>query len=714
MSFTLPRLPSVHQTSNHNIRNSEDFPRIREAENKVAKKKKPPPKSSLYTEKEDANIPQPLFTSFILNEDPKVARHMPFNEVVYPNIHNGGEVEDPSATLDTYWVSGYIDRGIRDGKSYDAKRVANRKRVIKETRKAKKIAVAKEKALLSPNSNPNMAHGSPHKGSTDSPLNNGSSVMTLSPSKDSIVSNITTDELKSSSAGGSTLSTKKSKRKQNKITKDSVLSKEDIASLSAAVKKEHPNKRAVDNAVFDSAPSFEIDQSAVKTKPSTFTVNDNFRLEKLEERADRVTGALPRMAFKPIYKQKVDNYLKNDVLAEPPVSSFEIENLFDRERIENEAATKLQKAYVHSCVVAKIRNVVKGMLAAVKIQKMFRGIITRKWTSLWVRRRTDLITQWQSRVRKWYVNKHNRPVIEHERLCAIKIQKIVLGRLGRCRWTRIRQDKAAERIQVLWRGVLARSRSDRIWLNKSVIPIQCKARALVSKMRYKSILEELSDAALVIQRCFRSWFSLKKLANRLRRREDAYREFTGAKLATEEEWCEDMLIKLGARLKKRELDKKIRTVVADYILSADAIHKLSNDLIETTRQKGILSARAIEQGWLADLTGQVQEMRADLTKSKLKFCFEKVPLLRSLEVCFMLYYSTFCILYSVFYILLMLQCAVFRYTSLIQIGLIFVIYFAFSLYSVTQQEMLEEKVDEIDEMRVYRDSIADARDEVYM
>ena len=398
------------------------------------------------------------------------------------------------------------------------------------------------------------------------------------------------------------------------------------------MKKEHPNKRAADNAIFDSAPSFEIDQSTVKTKPSTFTVNDNFRLEKLEEQADRVSDAVPRMAFKPIYKKKVDNYMKKDVLAAPPVSSFEIETLFERERIENEAATKLQKAYVHSCVVAKVRKVVKAMLASVTIQKMFRGIITRKWTSLWVRRRTDLITQWQSRVRKWYVNKHHRPIIEHERLCAIKIQKIVLGKLGRSRWMRIHRNKAAERIQILWRGVLARSRSDRIWLNKAVIPIQCKARALVSKMRYRSILDELSDAALVIQRCFRSWFSLKKLAMRLRRREDAYREFTGAKLAAEEEWCEDMLIKLGTRLKKKELDKKIRTVIADYIMSADGIHRLENDLIETTRQKGILSARAIEQGWLADLTGQAQKMRVDLTKSKFQFCFEKVPLLRSLEV----------------------------------------------------------------------------------
>ena len=193
---------------------------------------------------------------------------------------------------------------------------------------------------------------------------------------------------------------------------------------------------------------------------------------------------------------------------------------------------------------------------------------------------------------------------------------------------------AAERIQVLWRGVLARTRSDRLWLNRAVIPIQCKARALVSKMRYRSIFEELSDAALVIQRCFRSWYSLKNIAIRLRKREDAYREFTAARLASEEEWCEDTLIKLGARLKKRDLDKKIRTVVADYIVSADGIHKLENDLIETTRQQGILSARAIEQGCLHDLNDQIMKMRADLTKSKLEFCFQKVPLLRSLEVCF--------------------------------------------------------------------------------
>ena len=638
MSFTLPRIPSIHENSTYKIRNSEDFPRIREAENRVAKKKKKSPKSSLYTEEnEQKNIPKPLFTGYILNEDPKVAKHMPFNEVVYPNIYNDEVVEDPSATLESYWVSGFVDRGIRDGASYDAKRLANRKRINRENRKAK--LKESSQSILGSELSPRKRTGSPVSFSTTN---------LMSPSRGgSIVSAITTGDLKSSSAGGSgvsvsvSVSTKKSKRKKKKlqISDNSVLSKEDIAAIAESVKKEHPFKRATDMKIFDSAPSFETDQSKAKTKPSTFTVNDVFKLQKLEEKADKVTLAVPRMAFKPIYKKKGDNYLKKEVFPAPPVSSFEIENLFDRERVENEAATKLQRAYVHSCVVAKVRNVVKAMLAAVKIQKMFRGIITRKWTSIWFRRRTELITQWQCRVRKWYVNRHNRPIIEHERLCAIKIQKIVLGKLGRIRWVKIRRNMAAERIQVLWRGVLARSRSDRLWLNRAVIPIQCKARAMVSKMRYRSIFDELSEAALTIQRCFRSWYSMKIIANKLRKREDAYREFTAARLAAEEEWCEDMLIKLGSRLKKRELDKKIQKVVADYIVSADDIHRTENDLIEIKRQKGILSARAIQQGWLHDLQEQIVKLRIDLTQKKLKFCFEKVPLLRSLEVyCALLIY----------------------------------------------------------------------------
>ncbi len=64
----------------------------------------------------------------------------------------------------------------------------------------------------------------------------------------------------------------------------------------------------------------------------------------------------------------------------------------------------------------------------------------------------------------------------------------------------------------------------------------------------------------------------------------------------------------------------------------DDIHRKENDLIETRRQKGILSARAIEQGWLQDLEAKAIEMRGELTQMKLKFCFEKVPLLRGLEV----------------------------------------------------------------------------------
>ena len=612
-SFKLPRLPNIQEQSNYNIRNSETFPRINEAENKVAKKKKPPPKSALYTESETKNVPKPMFRGFILNEDPKVAKHLPFNEVVYPNIFNDEPVDDPTATLESYYVSGIVDRGIRDGDKYEAKRRANHKRFLRNARKAKMKAAVKEKEANSPNKEKSKL-GSPSKSATDSTLDEESS------------------DLKSSSAGGSTISSKKSKMKKRNPKIAAPPTKEDIFYLHESIKKEHPTKRAKDEAVFDSAPCMEMDLTKVKTQASTFTVNDTYKLNRLEAKADKVSFKIPPMAFKPIYKKKVDNYLKTDVLPAPPVSSFEIENLFDRERVENEAATKLQRAYVHSCVVAKVRHVVKGMLAAVKIQKMFRGIITRKWTSIWVRRRTELITQWQARVRKWYVNRHNRPIIEHERQCAIKIQKIVLGKLGRLRWIKIKRNKAAERIQVMWRGVLARARSDHIWLNKSVIPIQCKARALVSKLRYKSIFDELSAAALAIQRCFRSWYSMRIIANRLTKREDAYREFTAAKLAAEEEWCEDVLVKLKSRLAKKELDSKLQTVVADYILSADEIHRKENDLIETTRQKDILSARAIEQGWVQELTAQIIDQRAALTKAKLAFCFQKVPLLRSLEV----------------------------------------------------------------------------------
>lgn len=325
--------------------------------------------------------------------------------------------------------------------------------------------------------------------------------------------------------------------------------------------------------------------------------------------------------------------------------------------MENDAATKLQKAYIHSCVVAKVRNVVKAMLAAVVIQARVRGNIARKWTAIWFKKRTELITQWQARVRKWYSNRHVRPVLEYESQCATMIQKIVLGKLARARCVRIRQNLAAERIQVVWRGVLARARSDRLWLNRAVMPIQCKARSLVSRRRYKSIKTELSEAALIIQRCFRSWFSLKKLAIRLRKREDAYREYTAAQLAAEEEWCEDTLLKMGARLKKKDLESKIQAVVADYILSADEIHRLENEYLESQRQKSILSARAIEQGWVQELSERIRNMRSEMTKLKLKFCFQKVPLLRSFE------------------------------------------------------ESLEERTNEIDELSDYRDSISFARDE---
>lgn len=110
------------------VRESEEFPRIRDAElrmeedekkfilRRLNKKKKrrqkftqnaalPPIHTAKpsFTQEKDTNF----FTRFVLNDDPDNSKYMPFDQVFYPSVFNQDARQCPPHGIDFVWMLGF-------------------------------------------------------------------------------------------------------------------------------------------------------------------------------------------------------------------------------------------------------------------------------------------------------------------------------------------------------------------------------------------------------------------------------------------------------------------------------------------------------------------------------------------------------------------------------------------------------------------------------
>lgn len=117
------------------IRNSERFPRIRDAEKAMKeneefmkeeyrKSVKKKGKKSTKRQPDDGQSAQgnapsaEFFSKFVLNKDPSCAAYMPYNEVIYPKIADTcSECNRVPDSINNLWMSGFLDRAERDGNS---------------------------------------------------------------------------------------------------------------------------------------------------------------------------------------------------------------------------------------------------------------------------------------------------------------------------------------------------------------------------------------------------------------------------------------------------------------------------------------------------------------------------------------------------------------------------------------------------------------------
>ena len=142
---------------------------------------------------------------------------------------------------------------------------------------------------------------------------------------------------------------------------------------------------------------------------------------------------------------------------------------------------------------------------------------------------------------------------------------------------------------------------------------------------------ELDEAATIIQSCFRCWVARKRVAKFLQDREMDYREDTIVSLMAEEEWAQESLARLAARVAKGSLKKELDAATNKLFTTYSEIYALENDYIEAARQREILSPRAIQQGWVKELDVSSIEFRNRITKMKLHCIFNDCMKVSMLE-----------------------------------------------------------------------------------
>jgi hypothetical protein len=300
----------------------------------------------------------------------------------------------------------------------------------------------------------------------------------------------------------------------------------------------------------------------------------------------------------------------------------ELDRIFEIQRIEHVAAQVIQGFWRRSKVLLPWRRAVLIEKLVIRIQRMARGMIARKWVAEWYNTRNKIIVCWQACTRRFISNIYTRALLVKEQKHAVKIQCMVRKRLAILRCRRILRDMAASRIQALWRGIVGRVRSDRAWLQTTVVPIQKIARRMIAVKKFKKACSGYHAAATIIQKKFRCWTASRTMGEMLWERELDARMDSVHMLTADEDYSDDKLKKLMHRLTKTGMKEKAENDLKRLLDFQITIYKKENDLIELRRQIDIVSPRAKAQGFLEELEKNEAATRKELTEMKAKCLFE--------------------------------------------------------------------------------------------
>jgi hypothetical protein len=640
------KLPRI-ETVDDRIRASEKFPRIRDAELTTIKKKeqlrkkiedrdyarkvaaeerakngnRTPPGGSPSEKKnivEEDYIEKDFFSYHVMNEDPEMSKYLDYDGLVFPKPYEVTKL--PPEFIDKLWVSGFMDRANRDG-------------VKKMKEEHKKMALTRRRKFDKP----------PKEEEEDyTPLR--------------LASDVVDDSAERAAAEVAA----RAKAKLEELMKGVPVKKKKKGPMDSD--SDEDDGRTVhslgeDISVLSSNPSvaskveLSEEQKAARDKQEQDEIERKRRRELEEKRiADEKAriAAIPKV-FKPYLNQiyeKSRNLEKEAAAAalsdaaaaalkerEQSISflSLDLDYVFDRERQEHEAAKRIQQSWKKIGRLRPWKNIVKNMLAARTIQRIAKGMITRKWVARWYNTRHFTIGCVQALYRKYISNKELFPRQELEWKCVIKIQKIVRGKFGRLKSARVKYRIAAIHIQALWRGVVARAKSDRVWLNKIVVPIQTLVRGYLARGGLSTMIAENNAAAIVIQKRFRCYHARQKVGDMLRHRESEYRMDTIAQLTSDGEHIQEKIEKMIRRLLRKDFQGQASATLKKMLDGMQEIYDKENSMVEISRQMEILSPRAITQGYYEELQKNNIDLRNKLTDTKYSLLFKVIPKVREID-----------------------------------------------------------------------------------
>jgi hypothetical protein len=193
----------------------------------------------------------------------------------------------------------------------------------------------------------------------------------------------------------------------------------------------------------------------------------------------------------------------------------------------------------------------------VKIQRMARGYLSRKWVHIWHVNRTIRVTRLQALFRGYYIRcKVISTWKRWEYVNATKIQSIIRMHFAKRFCIRYRREIAVLHIQCLWRGFSSRKRIDLVWLEVRAKNLQRLIRGTLARKQTRQRAARLESSVVQIQRMFRGMKARIDVEILLRDRETRNRQEFMAVLEVEEEWHRAQRDKLQARLNRRHLQQR--------------------------------------------------------------------------------------------------------------------------------------------------------------
>ena len=134
---------------------------------------------------------------------------------------------------------------------------------------------------------------------------------------------------------------------------------------------------------------------------------ERMRLDELSDELVKKKKKVDGMRMYAAANRKIHRVLrdKRPPKHRPSLKSGLMETVFEVERRETRAANVIQRCY-HNYLFQKALDTTTGAGATIAvIQARVRGVITRKWLSVWYESRFAMVVQWQARIRRFLSNK---------------------------------------------------------------------------------------------------------------------------------------------------------------------------------------------------------------------------------------------------------------------------------------------------------------------